>query len=137
MIAIDLVGFLTNYARKIWIEADSIDHFLSVELAARSIGCYTDIVHIRNNPVEGAVTVSRYLFSDLVNRPWGNFLPMACPQCACLEPWSTRKVVQGGSIKATCTYTNCGKVLSWDKPEDAKAFSKDVGGKWFVITKKM
>lgn len=134
----DLLGFLTSYARKIWVEADSIQYFLSSELAGRSVGRYTDIAHFEYKRSDNELLMSRYLFSDVASKPWGAFLPMSCIQCGCIEPWTPRKLRPDGSIIARCVFPGCTAEKIWTKPKGAQIFSKDLGlGRWYVVKRIM
>jgi len=132
----DLIGFLISYARKIWIEADAIKHFLSYELSGCSVGHYTDIAHFQLHRLNDQLIMLRYFFSDVGKKPWGSYLPKACSACACIEPWSERKLQNNGTIVAQCVYPTCNKKMEWPKPDGAQVFSRDVGlAKWYVIEK--
>ena len=130
----DLLGLLTSYAHKIWIEANSIKYFLSYELASLSIRWYTNIAHFKYKCLDDALLMSCYLFSDVANRPWGMFLPMSCSKCGCIKPWLDRKLKSNSSIIAHCVYPGCTVTETWIRLEGAKVFSKDLGlGRWYVV----
>lgn len=132
----DLIGFLVSYSRRVWIEADTIQHFFKMELSGCTVGGYTDITYFQLAAPDNKLAMSRYFFSDISTWPWGSYLPKSCPSCGCIEPWSLRNLEKGGTIKTRCLYPTCNQGLEWAKPEGADVYTKDVGsGKWYVIEK--
>lgn len=129
----DLIRFLVTYMHKFWIEADSIKHFLTYELSSCSIGAYTDVAHFQHNQT---LTMSWYFFSNIVNEPWGLYLPKSCGKCACIKLWSEWKLQNNGMIVGYCAYPSCKKKIEWTKPKGVEVFSRDIGiVKWYVIKK--
>ncbi|KAI6029520.1 hypothetical protein BKA83DRAFT_4123036 [Pisolithus microcarpus] len=60
----------------------------------------------------GDIVVEKLVWTDKNIRPWGNHLPVQCPQCGTMQKWV------GGSANKTlsfeCKYIDCGKNMGPD-----------------------
>ncbi|KAI6094311.1 hypothetical protein EDD16DRAFT_1529266 [Pisolithus croceorrhizus] len=60
----------------------------------------------------GDIVVEKLVWTDKNIRPWGNYLPVQCPQCGTMQKWV------GGSANKTlsyeCKYVDCGKNMGPD-----------------------
>ncbi|KAG1900175.1 uncharacterized protein F5891DRAFT_1188873 [Suillus fuscotomentosus] len=89
-------------------------------LEQSGLGMHSDVILMTATPGDDGPTVpllcTRYSWAHSDARPWGNSLPVQCPQCGCPTPW--KRTYADFSLKYIvfqCTYKGCGRV---NKQED-------------------
>ncbi|KAI6027074.1 hypothetical protein EDC04DRAFT_2605951 [Pisolithus marmoratus] len=55
----------------------------------------------------GKLVVEKLVWTDKFIRPWGNYLPVQCPQCGSIQKWVCG--AEGKTNSYECKYTHCGK----------------------------
>ncbi|KAI6028113.1 hypothetical protein EDC04DRAFT_2605847 [Pisolithus marmoratus] len=55
----------------------------------------------------GKLVVEKLVWTDKFIRPWGNNLPIQCPQCGSIQKWVCG--LEGKTNSYECKYTHCGK----------------------------
>ncbi|KAI6009274.1 hypothetical protein EDC04DRAFT_2610642 [Pisolithus marmoratus] len=55
----------------------------------------------------GKLVVEKLVWTDKFIRPWGNNLPVQCPQCGSIQKWVCGS--EGKTNSYECKYTHCGK----------------------------
>ncbi|KAI5992327.1 hypothetical protein EDC04DRAFT_2613650 [Pisolithus marmoratus] len=53
------------------------------------------------------LVVQKFIWTDKHIKPWGNHLPVQCPQCKTIQKWAERSA--GKTISYECQYPDCGK----------------------------
>lgn len=95
-----------------------IDHLLKT---APIIGRHTSLVHISNFN-QGVSGVS-YVWAPRTLAPWGNPLPVQCPDCRCVRSWGKPTVGANNALLFVCGGINgngfiCKNEIFFKKPDN-------------------
>jgi len=74
------------------------------------LGMHTGVVHlVWKESVDGADSLEgcKYVWTHRECQPWGQLLPIQCPQCGTVQKWHSI-YLDDGSYKFECTYSKCG-----------------------------
>jgi len=69
-----------------------------------TVGKHTNIVHL------GVGSARKYIWAHKDYQPWGNKLPLQCPQCGKLKPWVVTYMQKDKEYRAKCENGRCGEV---------------------------
>lgn len=135
--------FLLSVVDSTIIQGFSI--FRAVQTAlqyAGNLGKHSNIILLM---WESSVMVEKkFIWTDRHVRPWGNHLPMQCPQCGSLQKWVAGFFDQTYTFE--CSYSLCGrdvepiplspKVYSFSMPKGAVRLSqgKTSTSSWIMIS---
>lgn len=131
------VGFFVDYAQRVLIEGFSLRPSFKQILTATSqsaLGRHTNIVHVHRDAETSAFLAWAYVFTHVQWRPWGNRLPIACPECQSPQAWA-QAGKQGSTYLYACRWKGCKGKCAFRKPEGYELYSQDVnGGRWMQKT---
>ena len=74
------------------------------------LGMHTGVVHLAWSQSDNEVVLlkgCKYVWTHRDRQPWGQPLPIQCPQCGTVQKWSSI-YLNDGSYKFECTYIKCG-----------------------------
>ncbi|KAG1732857.1 uncharacterized protein EDB91DRAFT_1251594 [Suillus paluster] len=81
----------------------------------------------------GSLTVTQYAWTHTELRPWGQYLPVQCPQCGWINAW--RSVNVGKVYHFECKNDACRKGFSFSQPANSRVLlpGKRPGSCWISI----
>ena len=104
------------------------------------LGMHTGIVHLAWSQSDNEADLlkgCKYVWTHRDHQPWGQPLPIQCPQCGTVQKWSSI-YLNDGSYKFECTYIKCGDrgnerhgprhTISVQRPEVGEMLPKCNGG---------
>ncbi|KIJ57569.1 hypothetical protein HYDPIDRAFT_34976 [Hydnomerulius pinastri MD-312] len=102
-----LVSLTKSFVIKGFSFREAIVHSLSL---SGQLGGHSNvlIIGLARDGHRIKVDVTKYSWAQLDTRPWGQDLPLQCPQCGTPLPWARAK--QGESYVFECRFLSCG----WD-----------------------
>jgi hypothetical protein len=126
-------GFLLEFMQHVYVEKFEVSTCLSRILPATSRICrHTDIAQICRAKDGDQFQVLQYTWAHDKFRPWGNSLPVQCPNCGTLRSWIFAEGENQTRLFA-CKSPSCSKKLVFRRPEQVEWFGGEVtGGRWMV-----
>ncbi|KAF9239172.1 hypothetical protein BU15DRAFT_74861 [Melanogaster broomeanus] len=114
--------FLVHLTEAVFIEGHAIDDAVPHALAQSTrLGQHSGVYIMTSAPAASSnlrvLNTTKYIWSHRDYRPWGNPLPLQCPQCGTPQQW-VRSKYDEGTYFYRCRYHRCG----WD--ENTKAIIK-------------
>src|SRR5437879_3742089 len=82
----------------------ALEHILQ---ESSTLGMHTAVFHFRAADPGTDVKTVRYVWMHRDYQPWGQSLPMQCPQCRTVQKWSSIQL-RGGGYRFECRYSKCG-----------------------------
>ncbi|KAG1817892.1 hypothetical protein EV424DRAFT_1540247 [Suillus variegatus] len=82
------------------------------------LGCHSDIFLFLKKHDINSVDVFRYCWTHSHLRPWGNFLPLQCPDCGLVDAWTSVNHNQEYSFE--CKGENCRKGFVFSPPANSR-----------------
>ncbi|KAG2121491.1 hypothetical protein DEU56DRAFT_760669 [Suillus clintonianus] len=83
---------------------------------SHKLGRHTDILFMHRDSVGGALTVVKYSWGNIDVRPWGQYLPIQCPNCGWTNAWRSankaREVREGVNRHDLCAKMNAYKQMT-------------------------
>ena len=133
VLALDL---LTNVTKSVVIHGfgftEALEHTLKQCL---TLGKHTSIVHFKPH------CVMQYVWAHKDYQPWGHTLPLQCPQCGILNPWTL--VYMAGGYDVKCKNEACRDMSSGihggrysfrvDRPEDSVLVQAGKDSGWLRV----
>ena len=108
--------FFLNYGQRVVIENFSLEPSLCQLLPiSTSITCHTDLVLIHHSTDQ--VVSTKFIWTHMDIHPWGNEIPVQCPECHTPCPWGP-KSKKKSMIIFSCTMPSCSKSLHFEAPEN-------------------
>lgn len=102
---VNTVDLLTKVTKSVVIHGfgftEALEHSLK---QCSTLGRHTGIIHFAHH------TITKYLWAHRDYQPWGQTLPLQCPQCGVLDPWVSVFVKHTQGYRLECNNKDCGKV---------------------------
>jgi hypothetical protein len=109
---------LLAFVEQVLIERFSISvsfrHMLS---QSYKLGRHTDILLMTLGKQDEGLTILKFVWAHCDHRPWGQYLPVQCPGCGCVDSWLS--AVKGGVYAFACTNRRCNKSLTFEQPANS------------------
>ncbi|KAG1808383.1 uncharacterized protein BJ212DRAFT_1485013 [Suillus subaureus] len=81
------------------------------------LGCHSDMFLMMLNS-SGSLTITQYAWTHTELCPWGQYLPVQCPQCGWINAW--RSVNVGKVYHFECKNDACRKGYSFSQPANSR-----------------
>lgn len=103
--------FLISFAQAVIVEGFSLREAFPNMLEQSGLGMHTDVLLMTATPEDAVpLRITRYKWAHVSIRPWGNVLPLQCPQCGTPVVWER---IQADSSQKymvfRCPFTGCGR----------------------------
>ncbi|KAG2108283.1 hypothetical protein DEU56DRAFT_920505 [Suillus clintonianus] len=98
------------------------------------LGRHTDIVlMLKKNRELGSLTVVKFSWANVDNRPWGQYLPFQCPGCGWAQAW--RSASKARVYTYECKNDHCGQTFTFHQPRGSKMLPQGKTGSscWLSI----
>ncbi|KAG2335982.1 hypothetical protein BDR05DRAFT_1006279 [Suillus weaverae] len=82
------------------------------------LGRHTDIFLMTTDALSGGLAVTKYSWTHIDHRPWGQYLPIQCPGCGWVDSW--RSATKARVYAFECTNDSCRKSFTFKQPEGSK-----------------
>ncbi|KAG2084906.1 hypothetical protein BD769DRAFT_1681914 [Suillus cothurnatus] len=125
---------LLAFVEQVLIERFSIsDVFHHMLGQSYKLGRHTDVILMDKGRDAEALTVSKFSWAHADHRPWGQYLPIQCPDCGWIDSWLS--ATKGGVYAFECTNTRCKKLLTFRQPQGSQKLvpGKTVSSCWLLI----
>lgn len=125
---------LLAFVELVLIERVSISHAFPHMLGqSNKLGRHTDIILMLTETLAGGLGVTKYSWANIDHRPWGQNLPIQCPECGLVNSW--RSASKAGAYLFECMKDGCRKLLRFDKPANARMLmqGKTSSSCWLAI----
>ncbi|KAG2138990.1 hypothetical protein DEU56DRAFT_330613 [Suillus clintonianus] len=107
-----ITRLLISFAQSVLIEVLSVREAFPGILDQSGLGMHTEVILMTEDCEPTApLQCTRYSFAHANARPWGNELPIQCPQCGCSTSWN--RIKSSASEKCIvfqCSFAGCGRV---------------------------
>ncbi|KAG1728831.1 uncharacterized protein EDB91DRAFT_1160485 [Suillus paluster] len=109
--------FMISFAQSVLIECFPLREAFPKILDQSELGMHSDVILMsvtsgdNHDGLAMLLQCTRYSWAHVTARPWGNTLPIQCPQCGCPTQW--QKFHADASRKCSvfeCSYAGCGRV---------------------------
>ena len=108
--------FFLNYRQCILIENFSLEPSLCQLLPiSTSIAHHTNLILIHCSTDQ--VVSTKFIWTYMDIHPWGNEIPVQCPECHTLRPWGPKNKKKS-MIIFSCMMPLCSKSLHFEAPEN-------------------
>ncbi|KIK80061.1 hypothetical protein PAXRUDRAFT_65312, partial [Paxillus rubicundulus Ve08.2h10] len=138
--------FLVRIIEATFVEGHAIEAAVPHALAySGRLGQHTGVYIMTPCPTSLAtqqvIHTTKYVWSHRNHRPWGETLPLQCPQCGALKMWSPARYVSGTYI-FHCRHPRCGRdavtgafvkkavTYKFKKPDNVEVLSKGKTDAW-------
>ncbi|KAG1721764.1 hypothetical protein EDD22DRAFT_854316 [Suillus occidentalis] len=109
---------LLAFAELVVIERLAIDLVFPDMLGqSYKLGCHSDVVFMMPDG-RGSLTITKYSWTHSELRPWGQYLPLQCPQCGWTNAW--RSVCVAKEYNFECKNDACRKQYTFSQPPHSK-----------------
>ncbi|KIJ59404.1 hypothetical protein HYDPIDRAFT_33267 [Hydnomerulius pinastri MD-312] len=106
--------FLIHITEGVIIEGHCVEDVVEAALGTsrrlgRHTGVYLAVLCPTSSSIRKVLNITKYVWSHRDHRPWGQPLPVQCPQCGTLQKWQ-RSTCHHSTYIFKCHYHKCG----WD-----------------------
>ncbi|TFK77558.1 hypothetical protein K466DRAFT_608040 [Polyporus arcularius HHB13444] len=128
------VPFFMSFVSSVYIDGVNLDHthFARLLSCASMLNRHsTVLLYARKTPDQPALQLNKYRWSHKTVRPWGEELPLQCPECGSIASLKI-KAGQGADLHGTCEMTGCPFTRTYTRPNGHTAVKSVEQGAWLV-----